>query len=73
MVPDSMLKNCISGEWVASGSAMTGDIRPLNNFRSICNFAGAMEKIRALPEVARALKTIGKKHTAHGQQLTENV
>ena len=32
----------------------------------------AMEKIRALPEVARALKTIGKKHTAHCRQLAEN-
>lgn len=36
-------------------------------------YQAAMEKIRALPEVARALKTIGKKHTAHGQQLAENV
>jgi hypothetical protein len=32
----------------------------------------AMGKIRALPEVARALKTIGKKHTAHCRQLAEN-
>jgi rubrerythrin len=32
----------------------------------------ARQKIRALPEVARALKTIGKKHTAHCQQLAEN-
>lgn len=32
-------------------------------------YASAMEKIRSLPEVARALKTIGKKHTAHGQEL----
>jgi rubrerythrin len=29
----------------------------------------AMEKIRALPEAARAMKTIGKKHTAHRQEL----
>ena len=29
----------------------------------------AAEKIRALPEVARALKTIGKKHSAHRRQL----
>jgi rubrerythrin len=33
----------------------------------------AMEKISALPEVARALKTIGKKHTTHCQQLAENI
>jgi hypothetical protein len=35
-------------------------------------YQAAMEKIRALPEVARALKTIGKKHTAHCRQLAEN-
>ena len=32
----------------------------------------AMEKIKALPEVARALKTIGKKHTAHRQALADH-
>ena len=31
----------------------------------------AAEKIRALPEVARTLKTIGKKHTAHRRQLEQ--
>jgi len=35
-------------------------------------YQAAMEKIRALPEVARALKTIGKKHSAHCRQLAEN-
>jgi rubrerythrin len=35
-------------------------------------YQAATEKIRALPEVARALKTIGKKHSAHCQQLAEN-
>ena len=30
----------------------------------------AAEKIKALPEVARALKTIGKKHTAHLKKLS---
>jgi len=33
----------------------------------------AAEKIRALPEVARALKTIGKKHIARHRQLDQNV
>jgi rubrerythrin len=32
-------------------------------------YAEAAEKIKALPEVSRALKTIGKKHTAHLKQL----
>lgn len=32
-------------------------------------YRSAMEKIKALPEVARALKLIGKKHTAHRQML----
>ena len=32
-------------------------------------YRAAMEKIKALPEVARALKLIGKKHTAHRQTL----
>jgi len=32
----------------------------------------AMEKIKALPEVARALKSIGKKHTAHREALAES-
>lgn len=32
-------------------------------------YAEAAEKIKALPEVSRALKTIGKKHTAHLKKL----
>ena len=32
-------------------------------------YAEAAQKIKALPEVSRALKTIGKKHTAHLKQL----
>lgn len=32
-------------------------------------YLAAMEKIKALPEVARALKLIGKKHTVHRQML----
>lgn len=32
-------------------------------------YAEAAIKIKALPEVSRALKTIGKKHTAHLKQL----
>jgi rubrerythrin len=32
-------------------------------------YAEAAKKIKALPEVSRALKTIGKKHTAHLKQL----
>lgn len=32
-------------------------------------YRSAMEKIKALPEAARAMKTIGKKHTAHRQEL----
>ena len=31
----------------------------------------AAAKIKALPEVARALKTVGKKHTAHLRKLAE--
>ena len=34
-------------------------------------FTEAAQKIKALPEVARALKTIGKKHTAHLTILAE--
>jgi rubrerythrin len=34
-------------------------------------YQAAMEKIKALPEVARALKTIGKKRAAHRQVLAE--
>ena len=34
-------------------------------------FTEAAQKIKALPEVARALKTIGKKHTAHLTKLAE--
>jgi rubrerythrin len=34
-------------------------------------FTQAAQKIKALPEVARALKTIGKKHTAHLIKLAE--
>ena len=34
-------------------------------------YSEAAVKIKALPEVARALKTIGKKHTAHLQRLAE--
>jgi rubrerythrin len=34
-------------------------------------YAQAAEKIRALPEVARALKTIAKKHSAHLEKLAE--
>jgi rubrerythrin len=32
-------------------------------------YADAARKIKALPEVARALKTLAKKHTAHLKQL----
>ena len=34
-------------------------------------YTEAAVKIKALPEVARALKTVGKKHTAHLRKLTE--
>ena len=34
-------------------------------------FTEAAQKIKALPEVARALKTIGKKHTAHLTKLAD--
>jgi len=34
-------------------------------------FTEAAQKIKALPEVARALKTIGKKHTVHLIKLSE--
>jgi rubrerythrin len=34
-------------------------------------YAQAAEKIKALPEVARALKTISKKHSAHLEKLAE--
>ena len=34
-------------------------------------YTEAAAKIKALPEVARALKIIGKKHTAHLQRLAE--
>lgn len=34
-------------------------------------YQAAMEKIKALPEVARALKTIGKKRAAHRQMLAQ--
>ena len=33
-------------------------------------YSEAAEKIKAQPEVARALKTIGKKHKAHREKLT---
>jgi rubrerythrin len=35
-------------------------------------YTEAAAKIKALPEVARALKTVGKKHTAHLRKLGEN-
>jgi rubrerythrin len=35
-------------------------------------YRAAMEKIKALPEVARALKLLGKKHAAHRQLLTSH-
>lgn len=35
-------------------------------------YGAAMEKIKALPEVARALKLLGKKHAAHRQLLTSH-
>jgi rubrerythrin len=34
-------------------------------------YTEAAAKIKALPEVARALKIVGKKHTAHLQKLAE--
>ena len=34
-------------------------------------FTEAAQKIKALPEVARVLKTIGKKHTAHLTKLAD--
>jgi rubrerythrin len=34
-------------------------------------YTEAAAKIKALPEVARALKTVGKKHTAHLRKLAE--
>ncbi len=34
-------------------------------------YTEAAVKIKALPEVARALKTVGKKHTAHLRKLAE--
>ena len=34
-------------------------------------YTEAAVKIKALPEVARALKTVGKKHTTHLRKLTE--
>jgi len=36
---------------------------------SVRYYTDAAQKIKALPEVSRALKTIGKKHTAHLKQL----
>jgi hypothetical protein len=39
--------------------------------RSERYYTEAAVKIKALPEVARALKTVGKKHTAHMRKLAE--
>jgi rubrerythrin len=61
-------------EYTDPGNRTPGEI--LDDARRIAETAesfyqAATEKIRALPEVARALKTIGKKHTAHRRQLAE--
>jgi rubrerythrin len=37
--------------------------------RAVRYYTEAAAKIKALPEVARALKLIGKKHTAHSEKL----
>ena len=37
--------------------------------RAVSYYQEAALKIKALPEVSRALKTIGKKHTAHLKKL----
>jgi len=37
--------------------------------RAVNYYSRAAEKIKALPEVSRALKTVGKKHNAHRERL----
>lgn len=39
--------------------------------RALRYYTEAAEKIKAQPEVARALKTVGKKHKAHIQKLAD--
>jgi rubrerythrin len=39
--------------------------------RAVRYYTEAARKIKALPEVARALKLIGKKHTAHVASLAD--
>lgn len=48
--------------------AVLADARSLEETAEIF-YRTAAEKIRAMPEAARGLKTIGKKHTAHRQDL----
>lgn len=63
---------CEQCEGVAamSASEVLDTAKTLEN-RAEKYYTEAAAKIKALPEVARALKTIGKKHAAHLRKLTE--
>jgi len=71
------MQQCFSGDFVApltAGNTNTAILTAavaLEN-RAIRYYSDAAEKIRALPEVSRALKTLAKKHTKRLAQV-ENI